>query len=39
MLYQLIRSNQLHTIKIGSRRLIPASSIHLLLDQLVAGDQ
>jgi excisionase family DNA binding protein len=34
-LYNLIRTNQLRTIKIGRRRLIPASAIAECLDQLM----
>ena len=34
MLYQLIRSRQLVTIKIGSRRVVPATAIQALLDRL-----
>jgi len=34
MLYQLIRSRQLMTIKIGSRRVVPATAIQALLDRL-----
>lgn len=34
-LYNLIRSNQLRTIKIGRRRLVPASAITECLDQLM----
>ena len=34
MLYQLIRSRQLGTIKIGSRRVVPLASIQALLDRL-----
>jgi excisionase family DNA binding protein len=34
-LYNLIRSNQLRTIKIGRRRLVPASAIAECLDQLM----
>jgi len=33
-LYQLIRSRQLDTIKIGKRRLIPASAILALIERL-----
>jgi len=33
-LYDLIRSNQLATVKIGSRRLIPAAALAALLQQL-----
>jgi excisionase family DNA binding protein len=34
-LYNLIRTNQLRTIKIGRRRLVPASAIAECLDQLM----
>ena len=33
-LYQLIRSRQLVTIKIGSRRVVPAAAIQALIDRL-----
>ncbi|GAA2398823.1 hypothetical protein GCM10010191_02010 [Actinomadura vinacea] len=33
-LYDLIRSNQLRTIKIGRRRLVPADALAECLDQL-----
>ncbi|WP_438829151.1 helix-turn-helix domain-containing protein [Streptomyces adonidis] len=33
-LYDLIRSHQLATVKIGSRRLIPAAALAVLLQQL-----
>ncbi|MFC5748342.1 helix-turn-helix domain-containing protein [Actinomadura rugatobispora] len=33
-LYNLIRSNQLRTIKIGRRRLVPANALAEYLDQL-----
>ncbi|TDD73480.1 DNA-binding protein [Actinomadura darangshiensis] len=33
-LYNLIRSNQLRTIKIGRRRLVPANALADYLDQL-----
>ena len=33
-LYQLIRSRQLATIKIGSRRVVSAAAIQALLDRL-----
>lgn len=33
-LYSLIRSKRLATIKIGSRRCVPLSSIHALVRQL-----
>lgn len=32
--YNLIRSNQLRTIKIGRRRLVPADALTECLDQL-----
>ncbi|MGI5224045.1 helix-turn-helix domain-containing protein [Actinoallomurus sp. CA-142502] len=34
-LYNLIRSNQLRTVKIGRRRLIPVSAITECLEQLM----
>ena len=34
-LYNLIRTNQLRTIKIGRRRLVPTSAIAECLDQLM----
>jgi excisionase family DNA binding protein len=34
-LYNLIRSNQLRTVKVGRRRLVPASAIAECLDQLM----
>jgi excisionase family DNA binding protein len=34
-LYNLIRTNQLRTIKIGRRRLVPASALTECLDQLM----
>lgn len=34
-LYNLIRSNQLRTMKIGRRRLVPAAAITECLDQLM----
>jgi excisionase family DNA binding protein len=34
-LYNLIRSNQLRTIKLGRRRLVPASALAECLDQLM----
>jgi excisionase family DNA binding protein len=34
-LYNLIRSNQLRTVKIGRRRLIPASAINECLNALM----
>jgi len=33
-LYNLIRSNQLRTVKIGRRRLVPANALAEYLDQL-----
>ncbi|RFU42751.1 DNA-binding protein [Actinomadura logoneensis] len=33
-LYNLIRSNQLRTVKIGRRRLVPVSALVECLDQL-----
>ena len=33
-LYNLIRSNQLRTVKIGRRRLVPANALAECLDQL-----
>ncbi|MES9602181.1 helix-turn-helix domain-containing protein [Actinomadura sp. NPDC000929] len=33
-LYNLIRSNQLRTVKIGRRRLVPVNSLVEYLDQL-----
>ena len=33
-LYQLIRSHQLATIKIGSRRVVPLAAIQTLIDRL-----
>lgn len=33
-LYNLIRSNQLRTVKIGRRRLVPVSALTECLDQL-----
>ncbi|TDD80146.1 helix-turn-helix domain-containing protein [Actinomadura darangshiensis] len=33
-LYNLIRSNQLRTVKIGRRRLVPANTLAECLDQL-----
>jgi len=33
-LYELIRSRQLQTVKIGARRVIPISAVHALLDRL-----
>jgi len=33
-LYQLIRSRQLETIKIGARRCVPATAIQTLIDRL-----
>lgn len=37
--YQLIRSRQLKTIKIGSRRLVPAEAIRMLVTQLSQEDR
>jgi excisionase family DNA binding protein len=34
-LYNLIRTNRLRTIKIGRRRLVPASALAECLDQLM----
>jgi excisionase family DNA binding protein len=34
MLYSLIHKQQLKTIKIGSRRLIPATALHELINRL-----
>ncbi|GLY83347.1 helix-turn-helix domain-containing protein [Actinoallomurus iriomotensis] len=34
-LYNLIRTNQLRTIKLGRRRLVPASALTECLDQLM----
>ncbi|XRQ08891.1 helix-turn-helix domain-containing protein [Actinomadura welshii] len=34
-LYNLIRSNQLRTVKIGRRRLVPANALAEYLDQLI----
>jgi excisionase family DNA binding protein len=34
-LYNLIRSNQLRTVKIGRRRLVPASAITECLNELM----
>ncbi|MGK5557676.1 helix-turn-helix domain-containing protein [Actinomadura kijaniata] len=33
-IYNLIRSNQLRTVKIGRRRLVPAAALAECLDQL-----
>jgi hypothetical protein len=33
-LYELIRSRQLETVKIGSRRVVPVAAVHALLDRL-----
>jgi excisionase family DNA binding protein len=37
-LYQLIRSRQLETIRIGRRRLIPVAAIQALIQQLGRED-
>jgi excisionase family DNA binding protein len=37
-LYELIRSRQLETVKIGSRRVVPMSAVHALLDRLRGGE-
>lgn len=34
MIYQLIRSRRLETIQLGRRRLVPASAIQSLIDDL-----
>jgi excisionase family DNA binding protein len=34
-IYNLIRSNRLHTIRIGRRRLVPATAVSDFLDQLL----
>jgi excisionase family DNA binding protein len=34
-LYNLIRTNQLRSLKIGRRRLVPAAAINEFLDQLM----
>ncbi len=34
MLYRLINSRQLHTVTIGRRRFVPASSLQAFVDQL-----
>ncbi|MFB4311945.1 helix-turn-helix domain-containing protein [Actinomadura sp. GTD37] len=34
-LYNLIRSNQLRTVKIGRRRLVPANALAEYLDKLM----
>lgn len=36
MLYELIRSRQLTTVKLGSRRLVPLAGITALVDRLAA---
>ena len=35
MLYNLIRSRRLRTVKIGSRRLVPVATLRAFLDELV----
>jgi len=37
-LYQLIRTRQLETIKIGSRRCVPISAVHALIERLRAEE-
>jgi excisionase family DNA binding protein len=34
-IYNLIRSNQLHTVKIGRRRLVPVTAIAECLERLM----
>ncbi len=34
MIYNLIRSRRLRTVRIGSRRLVPATALHDFLRQL-----
>jgi excisionase family DNA binding protein len=34
MLYNLIRSRRLRTVKIGSRRLVPVSALRYFLEEL-----
>jgi excisionase family DNA binding protein len=36
--YELIRSGQLRTIKIGKRRLVPVASLQELIDRLAQDD-
>jgi excisionase family DNA binding protein len=38
-LYQLIRSRQLVTIKIGSRRVVPLAAIQALIERLQAEEE
>ncbi|MEU2869787.1 helix-turn-helix domain-containing protein [Streptomyces olivoreticuli] len=37
-LYQLIRSRQLETIRIGSRRFVPLTAVHALVERLRAEE-
>ena len=37
-IYELIRTRQLVTIKIGRRRLIPATAVHVLVERLSAEE-
>jgi len=36
-LFDLLRRNEITSVKIGRRRLIPATSLHAYLDRLVAA--
>lgn len=38
-LYRLIRTGQIETVKVGSRRLIPTEAIDQFIDSLKAGNQ
>ena len=37
MLYRLIQTRQLNTVKLGRRRLVPAAEVRALLDRLSQG--
>ncbi len=37
--YQLLRKRQIQTVKIGTRRLVPASSLTLLIAELLTDQQ
>jgi excisionase family DNA binding protein len=37
--YELLRSGEIESVKIGRRRLVPAASLNAYLDRLVADQQ
>jgi excisionase family DNA binding protein len=36
-IYQLIRSQEIHTVKLGKRRLVPASEVQAFVARLAAA--